>query len=156
VAVLNVPDITFTPLFSAGFAKLVQERGADEATAIQAAVRQAVGTFNARLQSRLGNDKRVVLVDVRAAMDDQIARAGNYGLSDALHAACPVTGVSFAGLPEWTLQTCTSAALDAASPGAAPGWWATWAFSDGFHPTPAGHRLLAATVNQALAGASWL
>jgi outer membrane lipase/esterase len=155
VAVLNVPDITLTPLFSAAFAKLVQESGADEATAIQAAVRQAVGAYNARLQSRLGNDARVVLIDVRAAVDDQIARAGDYGLSDARHAACPVTGVNFAGLPEWTLRTCTSALLDAASPGVAPGWWATWAFSDGFHPTPAGHRLLAATVNQALAAASW-
>ena len=155
VAVLNVPDITLTPLFSAAFAKLVQELGADEATAIQAAVRQAVGAYNARLQKRLGNDTRVVLIDVRAAVDDQIARAGDYGLSDARHAACPVTGVNFAGLPEWTLATCTSAALDAASTGVVPGWWTTWAFSDGFHPTPAGHRLLASTVSQALATASW-
>ena len=155
VAVLNVPDITLTPRFSAAFAKLVQEVGADEATAIQAAVRQAVGAYNARLQERLGNDTRVVLIDVRAAVDDQIARAGDYGLSDARHAACPVTGVNFAGLPEWTLATCTSAALDAASTGVVPGWWTTWAFSDGFHPTPAGHRLLASTVSQALAAASW-
>ena len=119
VAVMNVPDITLTPRFSAAFAKLAQELGADEATAIQAAVRQAVGAYNARLQSRLGNDGRVVLIDVRAAVDDQIARAGDYGLSDAIHAACPVTGVNFAGLPEWSLPTCTSAALDAAVPGVA-------------------------------------
>ena len=155
VAVMNVPDITRTPRFSEAFARLVQELGADEATAIQAAVRQAIGAYNARLQSRLGNDARVVLIDVRAAVDDQIARAGEHGLSNAINAACPVTGVNFAGLPEWTLQTCTSAALDAAAPGAAPGWWTTWAFSDGFHPTPVGHRLLAATVNQALARAGW-
>jgi phospholipase/lecithinase/hemolysin len=154
VAVMNVPDITLTPRFRAVFAKLMQERGAEEATNVQAALRQAVGAYNARLQKRLGNDARVVLIDVRAAVDDQIARAGDYGLSDAIHAACPVTGTDFAGLPEWSLATCTSAALDAASPGA-PSWWATWAFSDGFHPTPAGHRLLAATVNQALAAARW-
>lgn len=155
VAVLNLPDVTLTPRFSAAFARLVQEGAADEATAVQSAVRQAVGAFNTRLQSRLGNDTRVVLIDVRAAVDDQIARAGDYGLSDATHAACPVTGMDFVGLPQWSLPTCTSAALDAALPGAAPGWWATWAFSDGFHPTPAGHRLLAATVNQALAAARW-
>jgi outer membrane lipase/esterase len=155
VAVMNVPDITRTPRFSEAFARLVQEFGVDEATAIQAAVRQAIGGYNARLQSRLGNDSRVVLIDFRAAVDDQIARAGDYGLSNAIHAACPVTGVNFVGLAEWNLQTCTSAALDAAAPGVAPGWWASWAFSDGFHPTPAGHRLLAATVNQALAAASW-
>jgi outer membrane lipase/esterase len=149
VAVLNVPDITLTPRFSAAFATLVQTRGADEATAIQAAVRQAVGAYNARLQSRLGNDARVVLVDVRAAVDDQIANAAAWGLTNATHAACPITGVNSVELPDWTLATCTSAALDA-TPGTVPGWWTTWAFSDGFHPTPMGHRLLADTVNRAL------
>ena len=119
------------------------------------AVRQAVGAFNARLRERLGNDARVALVDLRAAVDEQIARAGDHGLSDALHAACPVTGQSSSGLPQWSLQTCTSALLDAGTPGTAPGWWSTWAFSDGFHPTPAGHRLLAGTVNAALAAANW-
>lgn len=154
VAVLNVPDITLTPRFSAAFDKLVQEHGAGDAEDIRGAVRQAVGAFNARLQERLGNDARVALVDLRAAVDDQIARAADHGLSDALRAACPVTGQSSSGLPQWSLQTCTSALLDAASPGAPPGWWTTWAFSDGFHPTPAGHRLLAGTVNAALA-ANW-
>ncbi|MBA2964468.1 MULTISPECIES: SGNH/GDSL hydrolase family protein [Ramlibacter] len=152
VAVLNIPDVTRTPRFAAAFEKLVQQEGADEAAAIQAAVRQVVGAFNARLQSRLGNDPRVVLVDVRAAVDEQIARAAEFGLSDVIHAACPVTGLSSVGLPEWSLQTCTSALLDA-SPGAAPGWWASWAFSDGFHPTPAGHRQLAETVTRRLAAA---
>ncbi|AMO22347.1 hypothetical protein UC35_04850 [Ramlibacter tataouinensis] len=153
VTVLNLPDITLTPRFSAAFEKLVQERGVDEATVIQGVVRQTVGAFNARLQSRLGSDGRVVLVDVRAAVDDQIAHAAAWGLSDAIHAACPVTSVSSAGLPEWSLPTCTSASLDAV-PGTAPGWWTTWAFADGFHPTPTGHRLLAGTVTQALAAAS--
>ena len=30
------------------------------------------------------------------------------------------------------------------------------AFSDGFHPTPYGHRLLAASISRALARAGWL
>ncbi|TFZ06118.1 phospholipase [Ramlibacter henchirensis] len=155
VAVLNIPDVTLTPKFTAAFEKLVQEEGPEEAAKIRAAVQQAVAAFNARLQSRLGPDPRVLLVDVRAAVDEQIARAAEFGLSDAVRAACPVTGLSSRGLPEWNLQTCTSAVLDAALPGAGAGWWATWAFSDGFHPTPAGHRLLAATVNQSLAAANW-
>ena len=47
------------------------------------------------------------------------------------------------------------AALDAL-PGKAPGWWKSYAFSDGFHPTPFGHQLLAASVSRALARAGWL
>jgi|GEM_PF-158035 len=152
VAVLNVPDITATPWFAAAFARLVQALGVDEATAAQAVVRQSVEAYNARLQSRLGSDPRVVLVDLRAAVDDFIVHAPVHGLSDATHAACPVTSVNAEGLPQWSLPTCTSAALDA-MPGTAPGWWTTWAFADGFHPTPIGHRLLAATINQALAAA---
>jgi phospholipase/lecithinase/hemolysin len=153
VAVLNIPDITLTPRFTAAFARLVEEEGAQDAAAIQSAVKQAVAAFNARLQSRLGNDPRVVLVDVRAAVDQQIARAAEFGLSDAIRAACPVTGVNSVGLPQWSLETCTTAVLDAVA-GLEPGWWTTWAFSDGFHPTPAGHRLLAGTVTQALVAAS--
>lgn len=107
----------------------------------------AITICHVRLQGRLGSDPRVVLVDLRTAVADQVARAAEFGLTDALHAACPVTGSTSSGLPEWTLQTCTSAALDAALPG-----WTTWAFSDGFHPTPLGHRLLADTVTRALAG----
>ena len=156
VAVLNVPDVTRTPRFSAAFDRLAQEYGAGEATSIRAAVQQTIAAYNTRLQTRLGSDPRIVLVDLRTTVDEQITRAADYGLSDATRAACPVTGVSSAGLPKWTLETCTSAALDAAAPGGAPpGWWSTWAFSDGFHPTPAGHRLLAATVDRALAAAGW-
>jgi len=153
VAVLNLPDLTHTPRFATAFERLVQEEGAEEAAAVRAAVQRTIAAFNARLQSRLGHDARVVLVDVRAAVDEELAHARDFGLTDVLHAACPVTGVNALGLPEWSLQTCTSTALDAVPPaGAAPGWWTGWAFSDGFHPTPTGHRLLAATVNRALAG----
>lgn len=154
IAVLNVPDVTRTPRFTTAYEKLVQDKGTDEAAAVLATVRQAVGAFNARLQDRLQGDARVVVVDLRAAVDEELTHGGTYGLTDVAHAACPVTGQNSAGLPQWDLRTCTSAALDAAA-GATPGWWTTWAFSDGFHPTPAGHRLLAATVNQALA-AAWL
>ena len=155
VAVLNLPDVTRTPRFTAAFEKIVQEHGSGDAEDIRDAVRRAVGAFNARLQARLGGDARVLLVDVRAAVDDQITRAADHGLSDAVHAACPVTGTSSQGMPEWSLPTCTTALLDAASPALPPGWWTTWAFADGFHPSPLGHRLLASTVTGALASAAW-
>ena len=153
VAVLNVPDVTRTPRFTAAYDKLVRDGHGEEARDVLAAVRGAIGAYNARLQALLQGDARVVLVDLRAAVDDELARATSFGLTDAAHAACPVTDVNAVGLPTWTLETCTSAALDA-TPGTAPGWWTTWAFSDGFHPTPTGHRLLAAIVTQALAAAS--
>ena len=152
VAVLNLPDLTITPRFSSAFERLVQKEGADDANAARNAVRAAIDAFNVRLQGRLGNDPRVVLVDLRTTVADQIARAPLFGLTDAQHAACPVTDTNSAGLPQWALQSCTSASLDAARPaGSAPGWWKSWAFADGFHPTPFGHRLLADSVNRALA-----
>lgn len=146
VAVLNLPDLTITPRFSSAFERLVQQEGADDAEAARNAVRAAIDAFNVRLQDRLGSDPRVVLVDLRTAVADEIARASAFGLTDAVHAACPVTGTNSVGLPQWSLQSCTSASLDAALPG-----WKTWAFSDGFHPTPLGHRLLADSVTRALA-----
>lgn len=149
VAVLNLPDLTITPRFSSAFERLVQEEGADDADAARNAVRAAIDAFNVRLQGRLGNDPRVVLVDLRTAVADQIARASAFGLTDAVHAACPVTGTNSVGLPQWSLQSCTSAALDSALPG-----WKTWAFADGFHPTPLGHRLLADSVNRSLAASA--
>ena len=155
IALLHIPDVTRTPRFTTAYEKMVQEKGLDEAVAVLATVRQAVTAFNARLQGRLQGDPRVVVVDMRSAVDEELTHGSLYGLTDVAHAACPVTGLNSAGLPQWDLRTCTTSALDAASGGATPGWWTTWAFSDGFHPTPAGHRLLAGTVNQAVSNA-WL
>jgi outer membrane lipase/esterase len=36
------------------------------------------------------------------------------------------------------------------------GWWKSYAFSDGFHPTPYGHQLLAQLISLSLARAGWL
>jgi lysophospholipase L1-like esterase len=35
-------------------------------------------------------------------------------------------------------------------------WWQTYAFSDGFHPTPLGYQLLSQLVAKSLASAGWL
>jgi len=87
---------------------------------------------------------------------DEVTNPTAYGLTNATTASCPVVSLT-AGLPNYSFPPCTSAALDAAPPaGLAAGWWNTWAFSDGFHPTPFGHRLLAASVSRALARAGWL
>lgn len=157
VAVLNMPDISLTPRFQAVLAGVAQARGAAAATTLQAGIRQWIGGFNDQLAARVAGDSRVALVPFFADFTDEVAHPADYGLSNATQAACPVVGVDSQGLPAYNFQTCTSAALDAAPPaGLAAGWWTTWAFSDGFHPTPFGHRLLAASVSRALARAGWL
>ena len=162
VAVLNVPDITLTPRFQAVLAGVSAAHGggtagATAAATLQGAIRQWITAFNTELSTRIAGDTRVALVDFYADFTDQVTHPGDYGLSNAAQAACPVTGVDSSGLPSYTFPTCTSAALDAAPPsGLTVGWWQTWTFSDGFHPTPYGHRLLAASIARALARAGWL
>ena len=131
--------------------------GATAAATLQGAIRQWIGAFNSQLKTRIGADTRVALVDFYADFTDEVTNAVAYGLTNATKASCPVVGADSQGLPAYNFPACTSAALDAAPPaGAAAGWWQTWAFSDGFHPTPFGHRLLAASVSRALARAGWL
>jgi outer membrane lipase/esterase len=162
VGVLNAPDITLTPRFQAVLGGVAQASGggtagATAAATLQGAIRQWIGAFNAELQGRVGGDSRVALVDFYADFTDEITNPAAYGLTNATKASCPVTGVDSQGLPSYTFQTCSSAALDAAPPaGATAGWWQTWAFADGFHPTPFGHHLLASSVSRALARAGWL
>ncbi|MGZ5269601.1 MAG: SGNH/GDSL hydrolase family protein [Ramlibacter sp.] len=161
VAVLNMPDITLTPRFRAVLAQVAAASGggaagATAAATLQGAIQQWISAFNTQLSTRVGGDTRVALVPFYADFTDEITNSASYGLTNATTASCPVVSLT-AGLPNYSFPTCTSAALDAAPPtGLAPAWWNTWAFSDGFHPTPFGHRLLAASVSRALARAGWL
>ncbi|HZY20226.1 MAG TPA: SGNH/GDSL hydrolase family protein [Ramlibacter sp.] len=162
VAVLNMPDVTLTPRFRAALAGVAAasgggSTGAAAAATLQGAIRQWITAFNDRLRARVAGDARIALVDFYADLTDEVANFTAYGLTNATAASCPATGTDSSGLPTYSFPACTSAALDAAPPaGASAGWWQTWAFSDGFHPSPYGHRLLAATVSRALARAGWL
>lgn len=162
VAILNAPDVTLTPrlqqvLAGVSAASGGGTAGATAAATLQGAVQQWINAFNAQLKARVGGDPRVALVDFYADFTDEVTNPAAYGLTNATKPACPITGTDSSGLPSYTFQTCTSAALDAAPPaGATAGWWQTYAFSDSFHPTPFGHRLLASSVSRALARAGWL
>ncbi|MCC2673199.1 MAG: family lipolytic protein [Ramlibacter sp.] len=150
VAVLNMPDITLTPRFRAVLAQIEQANGAAAAAQVQGLIRQWIGAFNTRLDDRIGNDSRVALVDFNADFTDEVQNPAKYGVTNATQSACEVAGIP-------AIQACSSAALDANPPaGARAGWWQTWAFSDSFHPTPLGHRLLADSVFRALDAAGWL
>lgn len=151
VVLLNMPDITLTPRFRMVLDAVAQASGAAAAAQLQATIRQWIGAFNARLASRVDGDDRIVLVDFHAVFSAQVANPDRFGLTNATTPACPATGVGGDGLPVYDFSACTSAALDANPPaGLRAGWWNTWAFSDGFHPTPYGHRLLANAIEEAL------
>ena len=155
VAVLDMPDITLTPRFRAVLTGVAAATNAATAQALQGAIRQWIGAFNARLASRFAGDSRVAVVPFFADFSDEVNNPSSYQLSNVTDAACPVVGLGSDGLPSYSFPTCTSAALDAL-PGKTPGCWKSYAFSDGFHPTPFGHQLLAASVSRALARAGWL
>lgn len=148
VAVLNIPDITITPRFQAILASL----GATQGSQVQALIRGWLTAFNTQLKQLVGNDARIALVDFYTDFQDEVANPASYGLSNVTDPACTVAqSETFGNFP------CLSTALDASPPsGKTAGWWKTYAFSDGFHPTPYGHQLLAASVSRALARAGWL
>jgi len=155
VTVLNMTDITLTPRFSMVLAGVKAQDGEAQALALQGAIRQWIGAFNATLKAKIGTDPRVALVDFYADLTEEVATPDSFLLANVTTPACPPTGTGSDLLPSYTFPTCTSAALDAL-PGKTAGWWKNYAFADGFHPTPYGHQLLAASVSRALARAGWL
>jgi phospholipase/lecithinase/hemolysin len=171
VAVLNMPGITNTPRFQMALAGVAAAYGGGTAGATargqaEALFKSWVEAFNARLATNVAGDKRIVLVDFYTAFNDQIANPAQYGLTNVTTPACPIVRdaqgqpVLSGGLPTYNFQTCTAAALSAMTPppGATGGtnWWQTYAFSDGFHPTPLGYQLLSQLVAKSLATAGWL
>lgn len=146
VAVLNVPDLTLTPRFRDITAGIASAQGPAEAAAFQSQLRQWIAGFNAELARLVAGDPRVALVRYAEDFTAQATTPATFGLTNVTTASCP----------PGDFPDCTDAALDAAPPaGLAPGWWRTWSFSDGFHPSPRAHELLAATVNRALVAAGW-
>jgi phospholipase/lecithinase/hemolysin len=165
ILVLNTPGITNTPRFQMvlGGIAVAYGGGATGAGAraqSEALFKSWVEAFNSRLATLVANDKRIVLVDFYTAFNDQIANPAQYGLTNVTTPACPITGMGSDGLPLYNFQTCTAAALSAMTPpaGATGGsnWWQTYAFSDGFHPTPLGYQLMSQLVAKSLATAGWL
>jgi phospholipase/lecithinase/hemolysin len=160
VAVLNMPGILNTPRFQMVLTGIGAAAGATARAQSEALFKSWVETFNARLATKVAGEKRIVLVDFYTAFNDQIAHPEQYGLTNVKTPACPVAGIGSDGLPAYNFQTCTAAALSAMTPpaGATGGanWWQTYAFSDGFHPTPYGYQLLSQLVAKSLATAGWL
>jgi phospholipase/lecithinase/hemolysin len=146
VGVLNIPDITITPRFQA----VLGTMSAQQSAMVQGGIRQWLSAFNAQLKSRIGTDNRIALVDFYTDFQDEVAHPEKYGLTNTKDPVCTTTmSEAFGQFP------CISSALDT-TPNKTTGWWKNYAFSDGFHPTPFAHGLLAASVSRALARAGWL
>lgn len=164
VVVLNMPDITLTPRFRAvlqgvALANGGGEQGAAAAVQIQAVIRQWIGAYNTRLAEKFSGNERVAIVNFNGVLTDQVNNPSQFGLTNVTDAACPAVGVGADQLPIYNLPTCTAAALSATTPpedatGGAD-WWKTYIFSDGFHPTPIGHDILAQGVNAVLTARGW-
>lgn len=160
VAILNMPAITNTPRFQLVLGSIQTAAGKPARDQAEALFRSWVETFNQRLAQNVASDSRVVVVDFFKSFDDQVRNPAQFGLTNVTTPACPATGVGTDSLPTYNFQTCTAAALSALPPpaGATGGanWWKTYAFSDGFHPTPYGYQLLGQLVAKSLASAGWL
>jgi outer membrane lipase/esterase len=154
VVVLNMPDITLTPRFQAVLAGVAAQAGAPASAQLQGAIQQWIGAFNQQLKTRTATEKRIVVVDFFNEFTQQVAKPASYGLTNATDAVCPVTGTDSSGLPSYSFPLCTNAALNAL-PGKAANWWSNHMFSDGFHPTPFAHTLLAQSVMRSLDQAGW-
>lgn len=163
VVILNLPGITNTPRFQAVLDAVSAAYGGGVPGATARAqtdtlIRTWVATFNARLKVRATGNSAVLIVDLSTEMDNQIANPAQYGLTNVTTPACPATGSGVDAA--YDFATCTATALSAMTPpvGAVGGanWWKTYAFSDGFHPTPYGHQLLSQLVAKELVLAGWL
>ena len=163
VMLLNIPGVTNTPRFQRvldGIA-LASGGGATGAAAraqSEAMFKSWIEAFNQQLTVRFGSDARVAVADFYTAFNEQVAKPEQYQLSNVKTPACPQTGVGADGLPSYTFATCTSTALSAAIPPGVSGgadWWKRYGFSDGFHPTPYGHQLIADLIAKNMAAKGW-
>ena len=165
IVLLNMPGITNTPRFQTVLDSIAAASGGGTAGTTARGQSEAlfkcwVEAYNSQLATRFAGNSAVVIVDFYTAFNDQIAAPAQFALTNVKTPACPITGVGSDGLPTYTFTTCTATALSVATPpaGATGGanWWKTYAFSDGFHPTPYGHQLVAQLISRALANAGWL
>lgn len=163
VLVLNMPAITKTPRFQMVLDSIAASKGGGATGATARAQAEAVfdgwiQAFNAQLATKVSGNSSVALFDFHQNFLDEVANPAQFGLSNVKTPACPVTSIGTDGLPVYDFPTCTATALSAAPPSGVtdPNWWQTYAFSDGFHPTPLAHKLLAQAISKTLATAGWL
>ncbi|MEX8493752.1 SGNH/GDSL hydrolase family protein [Sphaerotilus sp.] len=158
IALLNMPGITNTPRFQLVLDSIGSAAGAAARAQSEGLFKSWIVAFNTELAAKFAGNGKVAIVDFYTAFNDQITSPAQFNLTNVKTPACPVTGVGTDGLPTYSFPTCTDASLAAAPPAGVTGtgWYKSYAFSDGFHPTPYGHQLTAQLISRTLAQAGWL
>lgn len=163
VLLVNIPPITLTPRFQMVLDAIAAANGGGDAGATARAQAAAlfdgwVQAFNTELATKFAGETRVAIFDLYSSTQAEVTTPAQFGFTNVTTPACPATGVGSDGLPTYDFATCTNAALDANPPAGVTGagWYNTWAFSDGFHPTPYAHQLIGASIAQELVLKGWL
>lgn len=163
VVLINMPAITNTPRFQTVLDGVAAAYGggtlgATKRADTEALINSWVVAFNTRLAARSANESRIALVDLYSNFNDQIANPDQYKLTNVKTPACPAKPLPGKdGLPDYDFPTCTDTALQNLTPsGASSDWYKSYLFSDGFHPTPYGHKLASQLLSRSLAQKGWL
>lgn len=134
VTVNNLPDVANTPA------------GLSKSASIQQLIVAMVNTFNARLNTGLASESRVLIVDVYAVSHDQSVNPGPYGLTNVKDTACDL---SVARNPLSSALGCNAGNLIA-------GDVSHYSYADDVHPTPFNYLLLARYVSEKMVVKGWL
>ncbi|MEY4907433.1 MAG: hypothetical protein RL260_1151 [Pseudomonadota bacterium] len=158
IALLNMPGITNTPRFQLVLDSIGAAAGAPARAQSEGLFKGWTVAFNTQLAAKFAGNSKVAVVDFYTAFNDQVTSPAQFNLTNVKTPACPITGAGTDGLPTYSFPTCTDASLAAAPPTGltGTGWYKSYAFSDGFHPTPYGHQLLSQLIARTLAQAGWL
>ncbi|WP_457335352.1 SGNH/GDSL hydrolase family protein [Rhizobacter sp. P5_C2] len=164
VAILNMPGVTNTPRFQAVLDRIALGNGGGTAGAAARAAsegmfKQWIEAFNGALATHYAGNGKVVVVDFYTSFNEEVAIPAQYSLSNVKTPVCPADATPGAdGLPTYTFPACTEAYLQAHPPTGVTdtNWWKSYAFADGFHPTPFAHQLLGQLIARSLATKGWL
>ena len=164
VVVVNVVDITTTPLFAGVMSAVGATPGSAQRAAAQLVVQSWTAAFNTTLAKGLASNN-VQIVDLNSQFTKFLTNnPAQYGLTNTTKPACPSVdgGLDKAGLPSLsqpaTVLACNAANMSAHIPvgETSPNWWQSYAFADDFHPTPALHGLIGNFIVQQLARVGWI
>lgn len=134
VVLLNLPNLSQTPALNTQ---------PDSAKGIVSAWAQAM---NAQLQTDLGSEPKVLIVDFFGTLDGWVKNPGSASiglasLSNVTDRACGSTSIT----------SCTDSGLDTSGPIG----WRTHMFADSLHATPFGNQLMANKVQALIQAKGW-
>jgi phospholipase/lecithinase/hemolysin len=131
VVVNNLPDVAGTP------------SGKAQSAETQVLIKAMVNAFNTQLKAGLGEDPRIIYVDLFSVSVDQVTNPAPYGLTNTSTPACGPNALGTTSL------VCTSA-------NTIGGDVSHYMFADDIHPTPYTYWLLARYVLKDMAVKGWL